>query len=159
MPNPFLGMNPYLEDVELWKGVHSGLITRCADALNILLPDDYFADAEAHVVLEPIHKEYVPDVVIEQMEDYGGQRTRSSTALVELDEPLVSIQEDEAEAFIAVRHVSAPDDVVTAIEFLSPTDENIGRGRDKKSPQQATGYLNEGVYGGCQGSSKRTSCC
>lgn len=134
MPNPFPGMNPYLEDVELWKGVHSGLITRCADALNILLPDDYFADAEARVVLEPIHKDYVPDVVIQQTDDFGMARTSSSVALLEADEPLVAI--DEAEAYIEIRHVSAPDDVVTAIEFLSPTNKNIGRGRDEYLEKQ-----------------------
>jgi hypothetical protein len=136
MPNPFPGMNPYLENIELWKGVHTSLIVHCAEALNVVLPDDYFADAEARVVLEPIHKDYVPDVVVQQMEDYAGLKTRSSVALAELDEPFISIHEDEAEAYIAVRHVSAPDEVVTAIEFLSPTNKNIGRGRDEYLEKQ-----------------------
>lgn len=134
MPNPFPGMNPYLEDVELWKGVHNGLITRCADALNILLPDDYFADAEARVVLEPIGKEYVPDVVVAQVDDFGAQRTSTSVATLEADEPVVSL--DDSEAYVEIRHVSAPDEVVTAIEFLSPTNKNIGRGRDEYLEKQ-----------------------
>jgi len=136
MPNPFPGMNPYLEDVERWKGVHTGLIVRCAAALNIVLPDDYFADAEARVILEPVHKEYTPDVVVEQVEDFGGAVTKTAVAVMEADAPVISISEDEAEAYIEVRHISAPDEVVTAIEFLSPTNKNIGRGRDEYLEKQ-----------------------
>jgi Protein of unknown function (DUF4058) len=33
MPNPFPGMNPYLESPEFWPEVHSRLIVAIADAL------------------------------------------------------------------------------------------------------------------------------
>ncbi|GAA6617452.1 hypothetical protein NUACC26_032620 [Scytonema sp. NUACC26] len=33
MPSPFPGMNPYLEDSEMWSEVHSRLIVAITDAL------------------------------------------------------------------------------------------------------------------------------
>jgi hypothetical protein len=33
MPNPFPGMNPYLESPDFWSEVHSRLIVTIADAL------------------------------------------------------------------------------------------------------------------------------
>ncbi|MEQ8961940.1 MAG: DUF4058 family protein, partial [Coleofasciculus sp. C2-GNP5-27] len=34
MPSPFPGMNPYLENPELWPEVHHWLITAIAESLN-----------------------------------------------------------------------------------------------------------------------------
>jgi len=136
MPNPFPGMNPYLEDVELWREMHSALIVDAARSLNRQLPKGYFAAMEGRVILEPIHKGYVPDVVVEQREDSGAARSSSAIAVMEADAPFISIHEDEAEAYVEIHHVSAPDEVVTAIEFLSPTNKNIGRGRDEYLEKQ-----------------------
>ena len=137
MPNPFPGMNPYLEDVELWREMHSALIVDTARSLNRQLPSGYFAAMEGRVVLEPIHKPYIPDVVVENPPDeWNGERSATQTLVAELDEPFISIHDDEAEAYIEIRHVSAPDEVVTAIEFLSPTNKNVGRGRDEYLEKQ-----------------------
>lgn len=138
MPNPFPGMNPYLENVELWREMHSTLIVDAARSLNAQLPDGYFAAMEGRVILEPIHKHFLPDVLIKNApDDFGGERTATLVAVAEADEPFVSIHDDdEPEAYIEVRHVSAPDEVVTAIEFLSPTNKLIGRGRDEYLEKQ-----------------------
>ena len=137
MPNPFPGMNPYLENVELWREMHSALIVDAARSLNAQLPGDYFAAMEGRVILEPIHKHFLPDVLIENVpDDFGGERTSTLVAIAEADEPFVSIHDDEVEAYIEVRHLSAPEEVVTAIEFLSPTNKLIGRGRDEYLEKQ-----------------------
>ena len=34
MPSPFPGMNPYLENPELWSEFHSRMIVAIADALD-----------------------------------------------------------------------------------------------------------------------------
>jgi hypothetical protein len=39
MPNPFSGMNPYLESPELWRSVHNRLIVAIADLYLFNLPD------------------------------------------------------------------------------------------------------------------------
>ena len=128
MPNPFPGMNPYLENVELWREVHSALIVDAARTLNKQLPQGYFAAMEGRVMLEPSRQAYVFDVVVEQTDDFGGERTATAAATLEADEPM--IVSDESEAYIEIRHLSAPKEVVTAIEFLSPTNKLSGRGRD-----------------------------
>jgi hypothetical protein len=46
MPSPFLGMNPYLENPELWSAVHSRLIVAIADALADTLSQDYRIEIE-----------------------------------------------------------------------------------------------------------------
>jgi len=123
MPNPFPGMNPYLEDERRWRGFQTALVVNGARALNQDLPHGYFAAIEARMVLEPIRQEDVPIFM-------SGSIESSPVTVMGADAPLVSISEDEAQAYIEVRHLSAPDEAVTAIEFLSPTNKNIGRGRD-----------------------------
>lgn len=36
MPSPFPGMDPYLENTEVWSEVHSRLIVAIADAIAVL---------------------------------------------------------------------------------------------------------------------------
>lgn len=40
MPSPFPGMDPYLEDSIIWRGVHHELISLIAETLNTLLPPE-----------------------------------------------------------------------------------------------------------------------
>lgn len=49
MPSPFPGMNPYLENPELWPEVHSRLIVAMADALNPQLMPKYRAAIDQRV--------------------------------------------------------------------------------------------------------------
>jgi hypothetical protein len=44
MPNPFRGMNPYLENPELWRSVHNRLIVVSADLLTPQLLPKYLVD-------------------------------------------------------------------------------------------------------------------
>ena len=46
MPSPFPGMNPYLENPELWSAVHSRLIVAIADALADTISQDYRIEIE-----------------------------------------------------------------------------------------------------------------
>ena len=41
MPSPLPGMNPYLEQSELWSAFHSRMIVAIADALDDLLSREY----------------------------------------------------------------------------------------------------------------------
>src|SRR6516225_204282 len=56
MPGPFPGMDPYLEDPLLWRGLHLSLIFCMTEALNARLPDDYIASIDERVyVVQPEH--------------------------------------------------------------------------------------------------------
>jgi Protein of unknown function (DUF4058) len=49
MSSPFPGMNPYLENPELWSGVHSRLIISLADILSPQLHPKYFVAVEERI--------------------------------------------------------------------------------------------------------------
>ena len=128
MPNPFPGMNPYLEDPTRWKGFHNSLIDRIADALDLVLPLGYSIETESRVVLEPLERSYYPDVVVQQDQTesesfiYGQSDSQS-----EVDSPLIMVVDNEEELYLSLRHTDAPADVVTAIEVLSPTNKGVHR--------------------------------
>src|SRR5436309_1807450 len=80
MPSPFPGMDPYLEHLAWWGGVHQGMITYAREAHNALLPPDYIADiGERLYVVQPDRSIY-PDLaertqrgdVREPRAEYGG---------------------------------------------------------------------------------------
>src|SRR5205823_5222844 len=58
----FPGMDPYLEDPQLWPGVHSRLIVYTADRLQPALRPRYVAAVEERVYLQGPDREVVPDV-------------------------------------------------------------------------------------------------
>jgi len=123
MPNPFPGMNPYLEDVSRWKGLHNSLIDRIADALDLVLPPGYSVETESRVVLAPLERSYYPDVVVQQDQSSNiAVETRS-----EVDSPVIMFVEDEEELYLSLRHADAPSEVVTVIEVLSPTNKGVHR--------------------------------
>ena len=48
MPNPFPGIDPYLESQHLWEGFHARFVTYFCDALNDVLPESYVAELGEH---------------------------------------------------------------------------------------------------------------
>ena len=64
MPNPFPGMNPYLEDPAEWEGYHNSLITYLAASLNAALPPDYIARVEVRCYIEQAANRTRPDVAV-----------------------------------------------------------------------------------------------
>ena len=52
MPHQFPGMNPWLEDVRLWRDVHQSLITALRDVLAPQLEPRYFVAVETHTYYE-----------------------------------------------------------------------------------------------------------
>ena len=51
MPSPFPGMDPYLENPEIWPEVHSRLIVAIADSLAPSLHPKYYAAIEKRTYL------------------------------------------------------------------------------------------------------------
>src|SRR5690348_14498858 len=51
MPSPFPGMDPYLEEPSGWHPFHTKLVAALADALNDVLPDDYYAQVEQRTLV------------------------------------------------------------------------------------------------------------
>src|SRR5437660_107253 len=58
----FPGMDPYLENPQVWPGVHSRLVVYLADHLQAMLRPRYIAAVEERVYLEGPEREVIPDV-------------------------------------------------------------------------------------------------
>jgi hypothetical protein len=124
-------MDPYLE--HHWRDVHSSLVIYARDQLQGRLPKDLVARVEERVYLEkdgePDRSVY-PDVrVVER-----GSGVSTAVAVqdgVELAEPVIVQLGDEpiTETFIKILDAKTGKQVITVIEFISPTNKIPGTGR------------------------------
>jgi hypothetical protein len=137
MSNPFPGMNPYLENPEIWPEVHHLLISILAETLNPQLLPKYRVAIEKRVYQlsgEDVLLVGIPDVTIE-----GSKSSRiksfkpSNIALVTPTSSPISvtlpIPIEVREGYLEVREI-ATQEVITVIEILSPSNKRPGKGRD-----------------------------
>lgn len=134
MPFPFPGMNPYLENPELWQEVHHILISLLAETLNPQLLPTYRVAIEKRVYDmsgEEALLVGIPDVTVSQSRRPA--QTDSAMAIATpSSRPLtvaVPMPVEIREGYLEVREV-ATHAVVTVIEVLSPSNKRPGRGRD-----------------------------
>ena len=128
MSYPFPGMNPWLENPLVWKGVHQRVITALADILAAQLEPRYFVAVETHTYIstmpsKPLQTRY-PDLSILKVREAPVHyaTTLNAPAPLVIDLPL---PEPYEEPYLEVRLV--PDgEVVTVIELLSHTNKQAG---------------------------------
>ena len=133
MPNPFPGMNPYLEDPNEWGDVHHALMTYIRDTLQPALPSTYAARLNIRVYVDT-WQQRIPDVLI--LEKKARELlTAYAVASRVVDEPppaepLIVFLEpiEEHEAFVEIVRLE-DEHIVTVIEVLSPTNKKEGEGR------------------------------
>jgi hypothetical protein len=121
-PN-FPGMNPYLENPELWSEVHFGLIAVLARSLNAIITPKYRAAVEKRVYSDTLLVG-IPDVSVLQK---GTNSASQNLATATLSEPLavtVPMAEDVQERYLEIREVGSGM-VVTVVEVRS------GEGKQK----------------------------
>jgi len=134
MDDPFPGMNPYLENPELWPEVHHLLISLLAETLNPQLLPTYRVAIEKRVYQlsgEEALLIGIPDVTIGR-----SPNNRQSTASTAIATPpshpvsvMVPMPIEVQEGYLEIREV-ATQEVVTVIEVLSPANKRPGRGRE-----------------------------
>jgi hypothetical protein len=128
MPSPFPGMDPYLEDPELWGDVHHGLISQTQAALNRQVRPKYVARVELRIYLEddedPSRRKRIPDVRVEVGKKRSNGHGPAPKSFREVPEPIVAeIPFDEIEeAYLAIKHRETGA-LVTVIEVLSPSNK------------------------------------
>ena len=137
MPSPFPGMDPYLENPELWPDVHHELISQVREALNLAIRPKYIARIESRVYLsnddDPGRRVIIPDVRVETDDKHRRHSlapfgATSSTAVLEVAEPLevtIVFEEEITESQIQIIERDSRE-VVTVIEILSPTNKIEG---------------------------------
>lgn len=131
MPSPFPGMDPYLENPDLWSAVYNRLIVAIADELVNHLSEIYRVEIEKRTYFSSDDQSLlvgIPDVAVVT------GRTTESTAVATLASPMqpqkvtVPISEEVNERYLEIREV-ATGTVVTVIEILSPKNKRSGEGR------------------------------
>ncbi|MCL1465056.1 DUF4058 family protein [Argonema galeatum] len=135
MPSPFPGMNPYLENPQLWPAVHHRFIVAIADALLPQLLPKYIVDIEKRVYQidgEDSLLVGIPDVTVQRFTSQTTSPTSNVAVAAPLTKPLqvtVPMQMEFREGYLEVREI-ATKEVVTVIEVLSPTNKRTGQGRE-----------------------------
>ncbi len=135
MPNPFPGIDPYLEAQGYWPDFHHRFIADCSDQLGGLLPDQYEARIDERIKLldlpddeEERPRSIKPDVaVVGRSRPMGAGREGGVAVLEEVDLEPVTIPNrfflDIRERFIKVLH-REDRSLVTVIEVLSPENKS-----------------------------------
>jgi hypothetical protein len=134
MPSPFPGMDPYLEDAELFPDLHDALITHIKEALMPGLPPAYYAVTGSRIWVEPARRRVGPDVRIHRKNGGTARAVASNGGAAVLTEPvIVTVRHDEVrETFVEIYAGRGKKRrLVTSIEVLSPTNKTPGeQGRD-----------------------------
>lgn len=134
MPNPFPGMDPFMEEPAIWPTVHQGLISLLWTDLNRQLPSGYVASVEERVFLIESPSIRYPDVHIAKNPRKQTQNGSATAAVAMLEaDPAVEIEfpaSEFREPFVEIHLGRKPGTLVAVLEVLSPTNKNPGEGRD-----------------------------
>lgn len=130
MRSPFPGMDPYLEQPDLWPDVHTSLITIFRELLAGEVGPEYWIGVERRVLIETREGDagatLRPDLSVHARTEPGGLRAAfpapSAIAV------RVALEEPFEEPYLVVKDVSRRR-VVTVVELLSPTNKLPGAGR------------------------------
>ncbi|MBU7582883.1 MAG: DUF4058 family protein [Nostoc sp. TH1S01] len=129
MPSPFPGMNPYLQNSEIWSEFHSRMIVAIADALDDCLSRDYRVAVEKRVYLSEAGESIlvgIPDISVTTT---SNQNLETSFATVVQPVNIeIPIAQEVQERFLEIREVTTGM-VITTIELLSPKNKRSGEGR------------------------------
>ncbi len=136
MPSPFPGMDPYIEDAEIWRGFHQSFAVELVGLLNPVVGPKYFADVEVRMVSEEINIAAVGDMIADAALVNRIQKTPSSVvgtsrSAVAIPEAPVrrTIASPERTRLRAVKIVrTETGQLVTSIEILSPYNKRPGEG-------------------------------
>lgn len=131
----FPGMDPYLEEPQLWPGVHAALIVYIRDHLQPLLRPRYLASIEERVYLEGPNREIIPDVRVHQ----NRPDAPPVTAVLECDAPVrVRVAPLEVhETYLTILDRHSGKRVIAVLELVSPTNKYAGPGRNSYLAKQA----------------------
>jgi hypothetical protein len=135
MPNPFPGMNPYLESPEFWPQVHHLLISIIFESLVPQLLPKYIVDIEKRIYQLSGGDSLlvgIPDVTVQR----SPIQTNPISSNVAVAAPpaaalrvRVPMPVEFREAYLEVRDTETRE-VVTVIEVLSPANKRPGKGRE-----------------------------
>ncbi len=133
MPSPFPGMNPYLEQPDVWNDFHLTLIPVVRELLLPQVRPAYFIRLDEHLY---IHEPSEADRRFVVRGDRNVTREPAggipATSAAVIDAPVrgrVPVPDYERHPYLEVRDRES-EEVVTVIELLSPSNKTPGKDRD-----------------------------
>jgi Protein of unknown function (DUF4058) len=135
MPNPFPGMNPYLENPDFWSEVHNRLIVAIADVLVPQLVPKYRVAIEQRVYEIKGEESLlvgIPDVSVMRNPAVRNPITSNVAVAARTIAPVqvtLPMPEEVKERYLEIVDL-ATKEVVTVIEVLSPANKRPGKGRE-----------------------------
>lgn len=139
MASPFPGMDPYLEQSAFWAPFHNRLMVGLANRLSPILRPQYYVEVETRSYLDTPEGELligIPDAVVLQGSQSADESPKSSFAesagvAVRTMPQIVTVPmpREVKERYLEIRKVGS-NQVVTAIEMLSPANKRKGKGRE-----------------------------
>lgn len=136
MPSPFPGMDPYLEDPDIFPNLHDQLIVYLAEYVQPQLPEPYFAKVRQRTWVELVEGPRYPDVSLmisaqagrEQARESGGVAVAPPQAARPVTVNVSDLPWDEfRETFMEIySKMGGGKRLVTSVEVLSPTNKSPG---------------------------------
>lgn len=140
MPSPFPGMDPYIEATHIWEDFHQSLASEIRDQLAPYLRPRYYAALIPQVSYEEVMIQarptpsssqplsspphwVKPDVSIYQT---AGAQPLIAEAVQITPAPYMLVEEEFQQTNLEIHEVET-DDLVTAIEILSPVNKRPGQ--------------------------------
>lgn len=132
MPSPFPGMDPYLENPDVFGNLHSDFIFAMKEALMPKLPEPYYSRSDRRTWIEVSERYVEPDVNVQVSAAHEPkQRRPGNGGVVVADsvstEPVViHIPHDESHQTFMELYAGRGEDrrLVASIELLSPTNKS-----------------------------------
>jgi hypothetical protein len=132
MPGPFPGMDPYIENAEIWRGAHHWFITAAAEQLQPQLnPRGYFVDVENRVWMEEPERAVYPDVILREVPLTGKSEHADAGGTLIAGEPvrLRTLESEVREDYLQIYETGSRR-LVTGIEFISPSNKADHQARE-----------------------------
>jgi hypothetical protein len=128
-------MDPYLEEPEIWSGVHAAILGAIFEHLGPALRPKYMVRFEERVYVtgeeDPGYRKIVPDVRLIEREPRAKLVSASAEGAVAVTEPIrIEMADDEIHERTLVIRDPKTRAIVTVIELLSPTNKvlnSLGR--------------------------------
>jgi hypothetical protein len=141
MASPFPGMDPYLEDSEIWPGFHASLGVELKRQLNQRIGPKYYADVEVQsepysINIDTVNNNPIrPDVSVFQPLDSPSELA-GTTAITIAPAPLVRPVGTQPRLRAVRVFTISTSQLVTSLEILSPYNKRASEGlsqyRDKR---------------------------
>jgi Protein of unknown function (DUF4058) len=131
MPSPFPGMDPYLEDPEIWRGAHHWFISAAGAQLQPQLNSrGYYIDVESRIWLERPERVIYPDLALLRAQQRLPTTSELPVGMLVADEPvrLNALENEVREDYLQIYEIDTRN-LVTGIEFVSPSNKSDQKAR------------------------------